>query len=137
MSTFAPPRITTPEQLDAVPAMTVVRSGSGTIACRNHDGRGYIFGDHRSFPWDKLQLPARILWQPTPGLNQRGFDGDLWLALIAAELDRQGLNGWADEALIWAINTDPDLKLDADTWSGLARAVNIAEIIGRSHGWIS
>lgn len=64
MSTFVPTYVTTPEQLAAVPVGAIVRSAAGTIACRYDATRGVIFGDDRSFPWHKLHLPCRILWQP-------------------------------------------------------------------------
>lgn len=59
------PTITTTDDLDALPAGTVVRSDTGTIACRFDTDHGVVLGDDRPFsPWTALQLPATILWDP-------------------------------------------------------------------------
>ena len=59
------PTPTTREELDALPAGTVVRSASGTIACRFDTDHGTVFGDERPFtPWTRLQLPVTVLWHP-------------------------------------------------------------------------
>jgi len=59
------PTLTTREELDALPAGTVVRSASGTIACRFDTDHGTVFGDERPFtPWTILQLPVTVIWHP-------------------------------------------------------------------------
>jgi hypothetical protein len=55
--------ITAAEQLDALPAGTVVRSAAGTIAARFDATRGVVFGDDRPFPWQRLELDALVLWE--------------------------------------------------------------------------
>ncbi len=52
--------ITTVEELDALPDMTVVRSKAGTIANIVGD-RAYVFGFEGSAPRVSLALPATIL----------------------------------------------------------------------------
>ena len=61
------PSVESAEQLNAVPRGAIVRSASGTIACRFDATRGVVFGDDRSFPWAKLALPVRVLWTPGGG----------------------------------------------------------------------
>lgn len=45
----AHPTITTTDDLDALPAGTVVRSDTGTIACRFDTDHGVVLGDDRPF----------------------------------------------------------------------------------------
>ena len=52
------------EDLDRVPARSIVRSDAGTIACRFDGRNGVVFGDDRPFPWHNLALPAVVLWHP-------------------------------------------------------------------------
>lgn len=47
----------------ALPAGAVVRSAAGTIACRDLDGRGGVFGSTLAFEWSKLALPVQVLWE--------------------------------------------------------------------------
>ncbi|QRY43132.1 hypothetical protein JVX93_21550 [Mycolicibacterium boenickei] len=56
--------ITNPLELDRIPAGSVVRSSSGTIAARFDGRNGVVFGDDRPFPWHALSLPVEILWTP-------------------------------------------------------------------------
>ncbi|MFJ1461807.1 hypothetical protein [Nocardia sp. N2S4-5] len=60
----SPRRIETAEELDAVPAGTVVRSAVGTVACRHHSGQGVLFGNGEPFDWALLQLPVIVI--PVP-----------------------------------------------------------------------
>lgn len=57
-------QITTEAARQALPVGIVVRSASGTIACRYDTGRGVCFGDARTFPWDSLTLPCTVLYDP-------------------------------------------------------------------------
>lgn len=61
---LAPRRIETTEQLEAVPAGTVVRSAGGTIACRHHNGNAVVFGENGVYHWHTLALPVAVLWEP-------------------------------------------------------------------------
>lgn len=55
--------IETAADRDSLPAGTVVRSASGTIACLHHAGVGTLFGDERTFYWNALALPITVLWE--------------------------------------------------------------------------
>ena len=57
-------RVTTRDELDALPAGSVVQSDAGTIACRFDGVYGVVFGDDRPFLWDALALPALVLHIP-------------------------------------------------------------------------
>ena len=62
---FAPRVISTPAERAALPAGTVVRSASGTIACRHHDENvGVLFGMSTPFKWSDLSLPLTVLYLP-------------------------------------------------------------------------
>lgn len=58
------PVLTTPEDMESVPIAGIVRTSAGTIACRLDRDRGVLFGDDRPIPWEKLRLPATLLWSP-------------------------------------------------------------------------
>lgn len=57
--------VTTAAARDALPVGHVVRSASGTIACRATEALGVVFGDARTFPWVDLALPLTVLY-PAP-----------------------------------------------------------------------
>jgi hypothetical protein len=50
--------------LAAVPRGAIVRSAKGTIACRYDELLGVVFGDERPFDWNRLSVPATLLWEP-------------------------------------------------------------------------
>ena len=56
--------ITTPDQMKAVCVGTVVRSASGTIACRYNQDLAVLFGDERPISWWALSLPLQVLYDP-------------------------------------------------------------------------
>lgn len=59
-----PRRIETDEQLAALPTGTVVQSEAGTIASRYDEHHGVLFGVRGLFEWNRLALPAIVLWSP-------------------------------------------------------------------------
>lgn len=60
-----PRTITTAEELDALPDMSVVRTSAGTIAnIVGHDA--YFFGYEKSAHRGVLALPATVLYEPEP-----------------------------------------------------------------------
>lgn len=61
----AEPSVTTAAERDALPIGHVVRSASGTIACRATEAFGVVFGNSRTFPWGDLALPLTVLY-PAP-----------------------------------------------------------------------
>jgi hypothetical protein len=68
--------VSTHSEAAALPPRTVVSSAGGTIACRYDAGRGLVFGDERTFCWDVLELPLRILFCPTCELPPRDLGDD-------------------------------------------------------------
>lgn len=58
-----PRMIRTATELAAAPVGIVVRSHAGTIACRDADGNGGVFGSDLTFDWSLLALPAVVLWE--------------------------------------------------------------------------
>jgi hypothetical protein len=58
-----PRTITTAEELDALPNMTVVRSSKGSIVNLTA-GRAYVFGTEGSAPASSLALPVTVLHEP-------------------------------------------------------------------------
>ena len=56
--------VRTVEELASLPKGTVVLSDRGTIACHLGTQHGVVFGDERSFGWQNLALPARVLYRP-------------------------------------------------------------------------
>lgn len=68
------PVVTTEEDREALPAGIIVRSATGTIACRHFSGVGVIFGDERPFPWESLTLPLTVIY--IPGENELADNTD-------------------------------------------------------------
>ena len=65
LALLTPRAISTPAERAALPAGTVVRSASGTIACRHHDENvGVLFGMSTPFKWSDLSLPLTVLHLP-------------------------------------------------------------------------
>lgn len=62
------PTVATEDDRDALPPGVIVRSATGTIACRHFSGVGVIFGDERPFPWKSLTLPLTVIY--IPGENE-------------------------------------------------------------------
>ena len=57
--------ITTAAELDALPPESIVKTHEKTVACRFYDRvHGVLFGDERPILWDRLALPATLLWHP-------------------------------------------------------------------------
>ena len=56
--------IRTPSRMEGVCVGTVVRSASGTIACRYNKDLAVLLGDERPIPWRALSLPLQVLWDP-------------------------------------------------------------------------
>ena len=59
--------IETPEQLDALPPESIIKTQGGSVACRFYDRvHGVVFGDDRPFKWSCLatELPGIVLWHP-------------------------------------------------------------------------
>ena len=57
-------RVTTAEELDALPVGVVIRSAAGTIAARADREHGVCFGITAHFPWLDLTLPVTVLYRP-------------------------------------------------------------------------
>ena len=60
--------VTTVEQLDALPVGSiVVRSASGTIACRYDKWNAVALGVGAPFDWTVLALPLTVIYEPEEG----------------------------------------------------------------------
>ncbi|GAA4924740.1 hypothetical protein [Nesterenkonia rhizosphaerae] len=56
--------ITEEKDREAAAIGTVVRSASGTIACRYDQERCVLLGSRQPVEWGFLSLPLTVLWDP-------------------------------------------------------------------------
>ena len=90
----------TAAERDALPAGTVVRSASGTIAGRFDATVGVVLGDERPFSWTDLELPLTILHHPELDVPEitRAARAATASSAVRAAADR--VAAWPDDAAV-------------------------------------